>query len=336
MILKSYIVEQNINILENYKGILIYGQNSGIKDDIKQILKNKNQSSEIIIFFEDEILKDKNILYQNIINESLFNEKKIIFIHAISDKIFDVVNEALENENKNIKIFIFSENLEKKSKIRNLFEKGENLAAFPCYEDNERTLIAYVNKELKEFKGLSGEITNLIISNSNMNRGVIKGEIIKIKDFFLKKNINKKEVFEILNIKSNVNFDEIRDKALIGKKDEINKLLSEIDLLSEDTFFYLNSLNYRITKLQEIFRISEGKVNNYVQALESIRPSVFWKDKPIIIQQLEKWSLKSLTVIATKIGETELLLKKNSYLRNDIIIKNLIINLTSRTLSTSF
>ena len=44
MILKSYIVEQNINILENYKGILIYGQNSGIKDDIKQILKNKNQS----------------------------------------------------------------------------------------------------------------------------------------------------------------------------------------------------------------------------------------------------------------------------------------------------
>ena len=58
MILKSYIVEQNINILENYKGILIYGQNSGIKDDIKQILKNKNQSSEIIIFFEDEILKE--------------------------------------------------------------------------------------------------------------------------------------------------------------------------------------------------------------------------------------------------------------------------------------
>ena len=193
MILKSYIVEQNINILENYKGILIYGQNSGIKDDIKQILKNKNQSSEIIIFFEDEILKDKNILYQNIINESLFNEKKIIFIHAISDKIFDVVNEALENENKNIKIFIFSENLEKKSKIRNLFEKGENLAAFPCYEDNERTLIAYVNKELKEFKGLSGEITNLIISNSNMNRGVIKGEIIKIKDFFLKKILTRKK-----------------------------------------------------------------------------------------------------------------------------------------------
>ena len=76
MILKSYIVEQNIEILKDYQATLIYGQNTGIKNDIKQKLKNKNKNSEIIIFFEEEILKNKNILYQNIVNESLFNEKK--------------------------------------------------------------------------------------------------------------------------------------------------------------------------------------------------------------------------------------------------------------------
>ena len=43
MILKSYIVEQNIDILKNYKATLIYGENNGIKDDIKEEIRNKNE-----------------------------------------------------------------------------------------------------------------------------------------------------------------------------------------------------------------------------------------------------------------------------------------------------
>ena len=335
MILKSYIVEQDVGILENYQATLIYGQNNGIKEDIKLKIRDKNNNSEIIIFFEEELLKNKNILFQNIVNESLFNEKKIIFIYEASDKIFDQVYECLEKENKNIKINIFSHNLEKKSKLRNLFEKNTNLAIFPCYEDNERTLIAYINKELKEYKGLTGEIVNLIIYNSNTDRRIIKSELVKIKYFFLNKKITKEEIFEILNIKDDTSFDKIRDSALSGDKIKINKLLSEMELLNVDAFFYLNSLNYRVMKLQEVIRISDGKSNRYEQALESLKPPIFWKDKPIIVQQLHKWNLKKLSQVAEEIGETEILMKKNSYFRCDIIIKRLLINLTSRASSIS-
>jgi len=334
MILKSYIVEQNIEILKNYQATLIYGQNYGIKDDIKQQLKNKNKNSEIIIFFEEEILKNKNILYKNIVNESLFNSKKIIFIHEASDKIINQICECLETENKEIKIYIFADNLEKKSKLRNLFETNKTLAIFSCYEDNERTLIAYINKELEGYKGLSGEITNSIISNSNMDRRVIKSELIKIKNLFLEKKINKEEVLEILNIKNNTSFDEIRDNALNGEKKKINKLLSEINLLNEDTFFYLNNLNYRIMRLQEIIKISEGNEDKYEKTLNTLKPPIFWKDKPLVAQQLKKWNLESLILLTTKISETEILMKKNSYLRNDIIIKDLIINVTNTASST--
>jgi DNA polymerase-3 subunit delta len=334
MILKSYIVEQNIEILKTYQATLIYGQNNGIKDDIKQKLKNKNKSSEIIVFFEEEILKNKNLLYDNIINESLFNEKKIIFIHEVSDKILNQISECLEKENKEIKIYIFSDNLEKKSKLRNLFERSKNLAALPCYEDNERTLIAYVNKELNGYKGLSGEIINSIISNSNMNRSVIKNELIKIKNFFLEKKINKKETLEILNIKNNTRFDEIRDNALSGEREKINQSLSEINILKEDIFLYLNSLNYRIMKLQEIIKISECNTNKYEETLNSLRPPIFWKDKPVVVKQLKKWNLESLTILASKISETEILIKKNSFIRNDVVLKDLIIDVTKKACST--
>ena len=334
MILKSYTVEGNLEILKNYKATLIYGENDGIKDDIKDALRDKNNNSEIVNLFTDDILKNKTILYENIVNGSLFGEKKIIFIQEASDKIFDQINECIEKENINVNIYIFSRNLEKKSKLRNLFETNKNLAIFACYEDNERTLIYYISKELKNFKGLSGEIINLIISNSNMNRKIIKNEIIKIRNYFLEKKITKKEVLEILNIKIENNFDKIRDSALSGEKKKINQLLSEIDLLNEDTFFYLNSLNYRVLRLQEIIKISEGNKNKYEQVLEEMRPSIFWKEKPMVMQQLKKWGPERLVQLAIKINQIEILMKKNSYIRNDIIIKDFIINITREASST--
>lgn len=327
MILKSYIVEKDIKILDKYQAVLLYGENDGIKDDIKSKLKILNKDAEIINFFENEIIKNRNILYENIINESLFSEKKIIFIQSATDKILSEILESLEKENLNIKIFIFSDNLDKKSKLRSLFEKEKKLTIIPCYEDNERTMITYINQELAGYKGLTGELINLIISNSNTNRKIIQSEITKIKTFFLNKIIDKNLLLEILNIKNNADFDEIRDNALNGRKEKVNKLLSEFDLLNEDSFFYLNSLNYRILKLTEIQKIN-GNSGNFEKALDSVKPQIFWKDKPLILEQLKKWNIERLNKAAYKINETEILMKKNSQTRNDIIIKNLLISLS--------
>ena len=335
MILKSYIVEQNLEILKTYKATLMYGLNRGIKNDLREEIKNKNKESEIITFFENDILKN-NLFYDAVTNQSLFSNKKIVFIQEASDKITNQISEILEKEINDVQIYIFSGILEKKSKLRSFFEKNKKLATLPCYEDNERSLISYINKKLQGYKGLTGEIINLIISNSNLDREVIKNEIIKIKNFFLIQKINKKEILEILNIKNGTNFEIIRDNALIGEKKKINKLLSEIEIMNEDIFFYLNNLNARILKLQEIIKISDEDKNKYEQVLETLKPPIFWKDKPAVMQQLRTWDLKRLGKLAAKIGKTEILMKKNSNLRNDIVIKNLITNLTNEAHITSF
>ena len=190
MILKSYIVEQNLDILKNYQATLIYGENNGIKNDIKEKIKNQNKDCEIINFFESDILNN-DFLYENIANESLFTRKKVIFIHESSDKIFDKVLECLEKENNNVKIYILSENLDRKSKLRSWFEKAKKLAIFPCYKDNEKTLNVYISKKLKGYGGLTGEIISLIINNSNMDRMIIKNELLKIESFFKEKKNQK-------------------------------------------------------------------------------------------------------------------------------------------------
>ena len=86
-------------------------------------------------------------------------------------------------------------------------------------------------------------------------------------------------------------------------------------------------------RLYEITKTCGDQKNNYEQVLSELKPPIFWKDKPIIIHQLKIWSQQKLEEILTKIAETEILMKKNSSFRNDIIIKDLIVNLTSKATS---
>lgn len=331
MILKSFIVEKNINSLDLYTSVLIYGVNTGIKEDLKLRIKSLNKDAEIINLFEDFILKNKSVLYENILNQSLFSKKKIIFIYNATDKLLDEIEQHLEN--KNVKIFIFSDNLDKKSKLRSTFEKSQILATFACYEDTEKTLVNYINNELKNYKGLTGDICNLIISNCNMNRRDIQNELEKVKTLFQDKQINKNKLLELLNQKSNINFEEIRDKALVGEKEKVNKLLSQVDFLNEESFYYLNSISSRIQKLIDIKNILGSK--NIEIEIDNLRQPIFWKDKPIYIKQLKKWSLNKLTRIYSKINAAETLMKKNSYINNSVIIKNLLTDISSENV-TSF
>ena len=334
MILKSYIIEKDLNILDKYQEVLMYGENEGIKDDVRNKLKAKNKNSEIINFFESEIIKNKNILYESINNRSLFSEKKIIFIQFATDKILNEIIESLEKESVDTKIVIIADNLDRKSKLRILFEKEKKLAVFACYQDNDRSLIDYINKELAGYKGVTGELVNMMISNSGSNRKIIQNELLKIKNFFLEKIIKKNQLLEILNIKNDIGFDEIRDNALIGRKNKINKLLSETSILNEESFFYINNLNYRVLKLIEIEKMNK-MFNSYEQTLEKIKPPIFWKDKSIYLEQLKKWNLEKLNRAADKIGETEVLIRKNSHIKKDIIIKNLIIALSDEASTSS-
>ena len=96
MILKSYLVENNLSSIGHYNAVVFYGENEGLKEDFKNKIKILHKDTEIITFFQEDILNDKDILFNNIVNKSLFNLKKIIIINEVSDKIFSCLEEILD------------------------------------------------------------------------------------------------------------------------------------------------------------------------------------------------------------------------------------------------
>ena len=325
MIFKSYILEQDLKIVEKYKLFLFYGENEGLKKEFKERLRLANKNREILSLFQDEIIKNKNILVNEIINKSLFEEKKLIFIDQASDKILDIVEEVSENIEEE-KIVIFADLLDKKSKIRGFFEKSKIYGIAPCYQDNEITTKKIILENLKGFQGLSPQIINLIIQSTGFDRNKINNEIQKIKSCFENKKIDSDKLESLLNITESEDFNQLKDEALNGDKKKTNRLLADTVFDIDKNIFYLYTINQRIRKLSEIDNLKQ-RGSNIESSIASLKPPIFWKEKPILIEQSRKWNKNKLQEALKKTYEIEVEIKSNTFIKKDLLIKNLIIEL---------
>lgn len=323
MIYKSYLIEGNIDLLkENI--ILFYGENLGLKDDLKNKIKDSKKEASFLIYNQDDILKNEDLFFNEILNASLFEEKKIFFINEATDKILNVI-ENIRDKIDNHEIFLFSEILEKKSKIRNYFEKDKKLAAVACYNDNEITIKKIIQERLKGFTGLSSQNINTLIENCGLDRSKLKNELEKIIIFFSDKKINDGNLDELLNIKENNNFNSLKDEAMNGNKIKTNKLLGDTIFEKEKNILYINLINQRLMKLSALIEMT--KLTNIDKAINEIKPPIFWKDKPFYIAQIKKWNSQKIKNILNSTFNLEVTVKSNSSINHDLLIKKLMVDI---------
>ena len=87
MIHKSYLVEDNIDAIQN-KLVLIYGENIGLINDLKVKIIKKHKGNKILRFYQEDLFNNQDKIYDEINNNSLFEDKKIIFIDNVNDKYY--------------------------------------------------------------------------------------------------------------------------------------------------------------------------------------------------------------------------------------------------------
>ena len=322
MLYKSYLIENNFSNLKE-KISLFYGENLGLKNDFKRIIKKINSEDEILYFNQDEIIQNNNVLIKEITNVSLFEKKKIFFVENINDKFLDLVME-IENIVADNKLFLFADILEKKSKLRNYFEKSEICAAIPCYADNDLSLKKLIQSKLEEYSGLTGNNINMILDSTNLDRAKLNNELEKIKTLFQDKIIKSEKLDLLLNNKSNEDFNKLKDQAFLGNKIATNKLLSETIIDNEKNIFYLNMINQRLYKISETLN-KDGKT---VEAkISSLKPPIFWKDKPNFISQVKKWNKSKINNVLKETYILEKEIKSNSIINKNVLVKKLIVNI---------
>ena len=325
MIYRSYLVEENLGLLKNNLN-LFYGENLGLKNDFREKIKDLNKKTLIKNLNQEEILADENKFFNELLNKSLFEDTKIFFIHQTNDKILELIKE-IKTQDSAAKIFLFSELLDKRSKLRNYFEKSDTLGIIPCYADNEISLKKIILRHLKGYTGLSGQNLNMIIEHCGLDRSKLNNELNKITTFFEKKIIDTSKLEALLNMRVNDSFDLLKDQALVGDKTKTNKLISETILENEKNIYYINAINRRLMKILEVTEITKNC--NIEEAIDKIRPPIFWKDKAIFNLQVQKWNRNKLKKMLDQTYKLELKIKSNSQITSVLLIKKLIVDMCS-------
>ena len=319
MIFKSYLIEQNNN-LKNKNILLFYGENVGLKNEFKNKIKLNNKNSEVIRYNQEEIIKDEERFINEIFNISLFSQKKIYFIENSNDKILEIFK-GIEDKLGDQQIYLFAELLDKKSKLRNYFEKSNNIGVIACYADNEMNIKKIIVDKLKGYEGLSPQNINMIIESTNLDRVKLHNELDKIITYFTNKKIITNLLELLLNIKVNDNFNLLKDEALCGNKDKTNKLLSDTIMDADKNILYLNMINLRMNKLVETSELAKNL--SLENAVNTIKPPIFWKDKTMFMIQAKKWNKNKIKNVLKKTYDLEIKIKSDPIVNKNILVKKL-------------
>ena len=308
MIIK-YFDSHKIN-LELNKFILLYGKNEGLKNEITRgLIKDKKN---ILRYDEKEILESQNNFLENILSKSLFEEEKIIIIKRSTDKILKIIEEINVKNIQDITIILNADILEKKSKLRTLFEKEKQFVCVAFYPDNDQTLSKLAYNFLRDKKiSISPSNINLIVNKCSGDRETLINEFQKI-EYFSKngKVINSKNISKLVNLKENHNISELIDYCLAKNNKKIMNILNENNFSNEECIMITRSFLIKAKKLLALSKTYESN-KNIELTISSAKPPIFWKEKEITKQQIYKWKPENIKKLIYSLSETELQIKKN-------------------------
>ena len=316
MIIKSFEIKKKK--LDNYKYFLFYGENEGYKEEsLISITKNKKNISQ---YLENEILNNEENFLETLMSKSFFDNEKVIVIKKASERIFKIIEEIINKELEDISIIILAGELTKKSKLRNLFEKRNSLVCSAFYNDNYQSLNFIINDFLKDKNiPFSREMINLLIERCNGSRLHLKNELTKIENFaFNNKKITYEDIYKLTNLSDNYHISELVDNCLAKNKNKLIKIINENNFSNEEVISILRIFLYKSKRLYDLKK--QCKDENIENVISSFKPPIFWKDKEIVKQQLNNWTLEKIKFLLIEINKTEVLIKKNFALSLKILL----------------
>ena len=292
---------------------LLYGQNEGLKKEVLENCFIKNFKGLIEKYDEKEVIENQDEMHSKIFNKSLFEKEKIILISRTSDKIVNFIEKILEKNVSDIKIICLSEILERKSKLRNLFEKNSNLMCVPFYADDNKKLTQLCGNFFKKINvPISREILNIIVDKCQGDRNNLNQELGKV-EMFINGNTNVKvsDILKLISLSENYTVSELVDSCLSKNIKDTAKILNENIYTNDDCMLILRTMLNKTKRLIKL-RNDYDETKDLDTTVSNFRPPIFWKDKDVVKKQLLKWDKKNSSQLIFEINELEKIIKKNT------------------------
>tara|TARA_Y100000816_G_scaffold128003_1_gene90159 strand:+ start:1832 stop:2857 length:1026 start_codon:yes stop_codon:yes gene_type:complete len=335
MIIKDYQLDHYIKSDNSeFIAFLVYGPNEGLIrnniTNIKKLFSQEKKCDEILINCKD-LDKDKQLMADKLSSISMFNEKRFILTENIREKDFKYLKEAIFIKPDNTLLIVKTDNLSKSSKIRKLFEMEKFLLALACYEDDVKSIIRTIDNFAKVNSiALDRDIKSYLMQTLSTDRIISQNELEKIKLFYFNSNekIDLNTIKTLLNDEGSKNIQKMNENILSGKADRSINIIKKLLMEGARPITLIRSLVNYLKRLK-ITKIQIKKGVTFDEAIKSLKPPVFWKDKDSFKFICNNWPLPEIEKCISLLLAAEINCIKNSE-TSEIMCEKFMMDITAK------
>ena len=295
--------------------ILIYGPDVGQVRDVgetllKSVVEDPNDPFRVAELTADSLRHDPARLADEAASMALTGGRRVVRIRGASDPLTDICRSFLDNPIGDALILVEAGALEARSKLRGLFEKAKNAAAFPCYTEEGRSLEETLQREFARHRvQATAEAMSYLLNRLGADRLATRSEIEKLCLYVGDGGrAGIEDVRACIEDGSNLAIDDIAFAVADGSLETLDVNLARAYGDGVAVVQILRALQRHFQRLQlAAARIADGADAD--SALRALRPPVFFAKVGPFKQQAARWSVKRLEDALRRLAEAELLCK---------------------------
>ena len=291
------------NGAENFHAVLIYGPDAGLvlertMDLAKQITSDLNDPFNVSRLSQKDILDDVTVLTDTLNTLSITGDRRLVIIADASERLSNTIEAALDDASRDTLLILRAGDLKPRNKLRLFFEKSDSVAALACYADDSRGLGHLIRTIFNE-RNISCDpiVLNFIENSLGNDRAISRSELEKLSLFAGNGGeVSLKDAEMMLGDNSALTLFDLALRTADGDALTMDRAFNRC--LKEDIrpVAILRAVAGHLVRLQlALEKIQDGDSPD--QAMQKLRPPVFFKAKGQFRLQLLSWT-KSRTLKA--------------------------------------
>ncbi|WP_193185046.1 DNA polymerase III subunit delta [Nisaea sediminum] len=296
---------------EHVRAILIYGPDGGqvreISDQIaKTVVENLADPFQVADLVPESLKDEPSRIADEAAAISLTGGRRLVRLRGATDTVTASAELALGTETGDSLVIIEAGALEARSKLRKLFETEKHAAAIPCYLDSGAGLDAVIRETLASFEvRATPDALAYMIAHLGGDRRVTRSEIEKLALYVGKGGeASLEDAQQLVGDSSALALDQIALAVASGDVATADRMLQRGYADGLNAIAVLRAVLRHFQRLHRAAaHMADG--DSADQAVQKLRPPLFFAVKPAFMAQLRAWPIQRLRLALTRLAEAE-------------------------------
>lgn len=283
-------------------GALVYGPDNGLVSQraniiAKHIVGDKIDDPFLVSDISpDRLSDDSSILMDELSAVSMMGGRRLVRIRHVPTGMASLFKKTLdeidEQTASDVFLLVTAGELGASSGLRGLFEKHQQLAALPCYQDDARGLFSIASEALKTASlPVSREIVACLVEHCQGDRLMVKNAVEKLSLYMgdTPEALTLDDVRQCVGDATESTLDDVCYAVTGGNTTLTIKHLHKALSQGIMPVVILRSVQRHLERLHLVSGgMAHGK--NQEQAMSALRPPVFYKQLPTFRQHAQQFS----------------------------------------------